>query len=76
MSNSDVLLFIDAIDDDEAVVLVGERRYRLPRAVLPTDAKEGAWLRIRIDTSSTVGAEIDIERTRLVGADDGGNIKL
>lgn len=76
MSDSDIRLFIDAIEDDEAVVIVGEKTYRVPRAVLPAGAKEGSWLRLVVDTSSTVGAEIDIQRTRLVGSDDGGDIKL
>jgi hypothetical protein len=44
--------------------------------VLLADAKGVTWLRIRTDTPSTVGTEIDIEWTRLVGTDDGGNLKL
>jgi hypothetical protein len=76
MSNSDVLLFIDALEDDEAAVLLGEKRYRLPRALLPIGAKEGTWLRLAIDSSSKVGAAIEAARARLVGSDDGSNIKL
>jgi len=76
MSDSDVSLFIDAIEDDEVVVLLGEKRHRLPRALLPAGAKEGTWLRLAIDSSSRVGAAIEAERACLVGSDDGGNIKL
>jgi hypothetical protein len=76
MSDSDVLLFVDAIEDDDVAVLLGEKRYRLPRALLPVAAKEGAWLRLAIDASSKVGAAIEAERARLVRSDDGGNIKL
>jgi hypothetical protein len=78
MSDSDVSLFIDAIEDDEVVVLLGEKRHRLPRALLPAGAKEGTWLRLAIDlsSSSSVGKAIEAERRRLVGADNGGNIKL
>jgi Protein of unknown function (DUF3006) len=76
MSDSDVSLFIDAIEDDEVAVLLGEKRYRLPRALLPAAAKEGTWLRLTIDSSSKVGAAIEAERARLVGSDNGGNIKL
>src|SRR5450631_142716 len=76
MSDSDVLLFVDAIEDDEVAVLLGEKRYRFPRALLPAAAKEGAWLRLAIDSSSKVGAAIEAERARLVRSDDGGNIKL
>jgi hypothetical protein len=76
MSNSDVLLFIDAFEDDEAAVLLGEKRYRLPRALLPSGAKEGTWLRLAIDLSSNVGAAIESERARLVRSGGDSNIKL
>lgn len=75
MSSADVLLFIDAIEEDQVFVLLGERRYRLPRALLPAAAKEGSWLRLGVATSP-VGEAIDEASTRLGGSDDGGDIEL
>lgn len=75
MKDSQVLLFIDALEDDEAMVLVGEKRYRLPRALLPIGAKEGSWLRLSLHDSA-VGAEIEKVRARLTGSDDGDDVKL
>ena len=35
MTEEGVLLFVDAIEDDEVRVLLGEQRHVLPRALLP-----------------------------------------
>jgi hypothetical protein len=71
-----VLLFVDAIEDDEALVLLGERRWPMPRALLPPGAREGSWLRLSVDTSQRIGEEIEARRARLSRADPGGKIKL
>ncbi|MBN2576382.1 MAG: DUF3006 domain-containing protein [Deltaproteobacteria bacterium] len=76
MTEEGVLLFVDAIEDDEALVLLGEKRWSLPRALLPAGAKEGSWLRLALDTSQKVGEEIEARRARLLRSDRGGNIKL
>jgi len=76
MSDEGVLLFIDEFEDDEAFVLLGEKRFPLPRALLPAGAKEGSWLRLSIDSSQKLGEEIEARRARLLRKDPGGNIKL
>jgi hypothetical protein len=76
MTEESVLLFIDAIEDDEARVLLGERPYRMPRALLPPGAREGAWLRLAVDRSQKIGEEIEARRARLLRSDPGGNVKL
>ncbi len=76
MTEEGVLLFIDAIEDEEAWVLLGDVRHRLARALLPPGAREGVWLRLSVDTSQTVGQEIEARRARLVRGDPGGNVKL
>jgi hypothetical protein len=76
MSDEGVLLFIDEIEDDEAFVLLGEKRWSLPRALLPAGAKEGSWLRLAVDSSQKLGEEIEARRARLLRKDPGGNIKL
>jgi hypothetical protein len=73
---TDVLLFVDALEDDEAYVLLGEKRWTMPRALLPTGAREGSWLRLALDTSQKVGEELEARRARLLRSDRGGNVKL
>ena len=78
MNEESVLLFIDAIEDDEAVVLLEDRRDRMPRALLPAGAGEGTWLRLTVDRArqSEVEDEIEARRARLLRSDAGGDIKL
>ena len=76
MNEESVLLFIDAIEDDEALVLLEEKRYSMPRALLPAGAGEGLWLRLTLDRSKKVEEEIEARRARLLRSDPGGNIKL
>ena len=71
-----VLLFVDAIEDDEALVMLDEKRWPLPRALLPPGARECSWLRLSVDTSQQLGEEIKARRARLSRSDPGGPIKL
>jgi hypothetical protein len=78
MNEESVLLFIDAIEDDEAWVLLEDKRYRMPRALLPAGAGEGTWLRLTVDRARKLEVQDDIEarRARLLRSDPGGDIKL
>jgi hypothetical protein len=76
MSDDSVLLFVDAIEDDEAFLLLGEKRWPVPRALLPAGAKEGTWLRLVVDSSQRIDEEIEARRIRLLRSDPGGPIKL
>jgi hypothetical protein len=76
MKQEDVLLFVDEIEDDEAQVMLGEKRWSFPRALLPPGAREGSWLRLAVDTSQKLGKEIEARRARLLRSDPGGNVKL
>jgi hypothetical protein len=71
-----ILLFVDAIEDDEAWLLVGEKRHRVPRAILPTGAREGTWLRLAISAAPAEVKDIDERRAHLLRGDPGGKIKL
>jgi hypothetical protein len=75
MKEEGVLLFVDAVEDDEALVLLGDKRYAMPRVLLPPDAREGSWLRLSVDHTQKVGQEIEDRRARLLRSDPGGNIK-
>jgi len=78
MNEESVLFFIDALEDDEARVLLEDKRYSFPRALLPAGSGEGTWLRLSVDRSqkAKVEAEIAARRARLLRSDPGGNIKL
>ena len=76
MTEQGVLLFIDALEDEEARVLLGEEPYAFPRALLPPGAREGSWLRLTIAPPQKLGEEIEARRARLLRKDPGGNIKL
>ena len=78
MNEESVLLFIDAIEDDEAWVLLEDKRYRMPRALLPAGAGEGTWLRLSVDRARKLDVqdEIAARRARLLGSDPGGDIEL
>ncbi len=78
MTDQGVLLFIDAIEDDDAWILLADRRHRMARALLPPDARAGMWLRLQVDAAQTqkMAEEIEARRQRLVGSDPGGKVKL
>ena len=78
MNEESVLLFIDAIEDDEAWVLLEDKRYRMPRALLPAGAGEGTWLRLSVDRARKLDVQDEnaARRARLLGSDPGGDIKL
>jgi hypothetical protein len=78
MNDESVLLFIDAIEDDQAWVLLEEKRYPMPRALLPAGAGEGTWLRLSVDRAQKLEVEdaIAAQRARLLRSDPGGDIKL
>jgi hypothetical protein len=76
MTEDGVLLFVDAIEDDDAWLLVGETRHRVPRAILPPDAGEGAWLRLAKAPAPAEVADLQARRAHLLQADPGGKVKL
>jgi len=71
-----ILLFVDAIEDDEAWVLVGEKRHRVPRAMLPAATREGSWLHVSIVPAPPEVKGIAERRAHLLRGDPGGKIKL
>jgi hypothetical protein len=74
--------FVDAIESGIARLLIqtadGEwRGYGLPSQLLPAEAKEGSWLRLRLELGpAPVDAENLPLRRRLGAADDGKDFSL
>jgi hypothetical protein len=70
------ILFIDEIEDDSARLLLDERSFTVPRALLPEDAHEGEWLLLSIARTSPPPDDSAARRERLGADDPGGIIKL
>jgi hypothetical protein len=76
MKEESVVLFVDELEDGDAWLLLGDKRHRVPRAMLPIGAHEGTWLRLSIDQAPAEAQEIEAHRERLGRADPGGKVKL
>jgi hypothetical protein len=68
-------LFVDTIEEGSARLLLGERAFNVPAALLPEDAREGSWVEL---SARVVPPPSDPdERRRQMGNDDpGGPIRL
>jgi hypothetical protein len=75
MSTRATLVFVDAIEDDRARLLLGEDAFTVPRVLLPDDAREGSWLRLSVAITPPPSEPDDLRR-RLGKDDPGGPIKL
>jgi hypothetical protein len=69
-------LFIDEIEDDSARLLLDQRSFTVPRALLPEDSHEGEWLILSVARTSPPPDVSAARRARLGAGDPGGNIKL
>jgi hypothetical protein len=76
MKHASTLLFVDAVEDDDAWLLLGDQRLRVPRAILPPEAGEGSWLRLSLDDGPAEAKQIESRRALLLRNDPGGKIKL
>jgi hypothetical protein len=56
---------IDRFEEDKAVLLVGEKQIVtvVNRSALPTEAKEGTWLKLVITHGDIVSIELDEKTT-------------
>jgi hypothetical protein len=70
------LIFVDEIEEGDAYLVLGERRFAVPRSLLPAGVKEGTWLRLVPVDDPALAGEIEARRERLRGTDPGGDIKL
>ncbi len=76
MSTTEILAFIDEMEEQVARLVAGDRVFHLPLALLPADAHEGQWLRITVGTAAAPSSGPAELRDRLGGHDPGGPIKL
>jgi hypothetical protein len=70
------LLFVDAIDEGRARLLLDEDAFTIPASLLPDGARAGSWLRLSLVVAPAPASRADAIRKKLARDDDGGPIKL
>jgi hypothetical protein len=75
MTTRTTALFVDAIENERARLMLGEESFTVPAALLPEDAREGSWVRL---AASVIPPPTDPDalRRKLGAGDPGGPIKL
>ena len=68
-------VFVDAVENGRARLLLGSDAFTVPGALLPDDAGEGSWLQLST-TITPPQADPDALRRKLGRDDPGGPIKL
>jgi hypothetical protein len=68
-------VFVDAVENGRARLLLGDDAFTVPAALLPDDAREGSWLKLSA-TVTPAPSDPDILRRKLGRRDPGGPIKL
>jgi len=72
------LLFVDAVENGRARLLLGHDAFEVPAALLPRGAREGSWLRWSMEVAPAPPDEEQGSalRAKLGRDDDGGDIDL
>jgi hypothetical protein len=68
-------VFVDAVENGRARLLLGDDAFTVPAALLPDDAGEGAWLKVSTVVTPPQ-ADPDALRRKLGRDDPGGPIQL
>jgi hypothetical protein len=68
-------VFVDAVEDGRARLMLGDDAFEVPAALLPDDAREGSWLKLTA-TLTPPQADPETLRRELGGDDPGGPLKL
>ena len=68
-------VFVDAVEEGRARLLLDGEAFTVPAALLPDGAGEGSWLKLTA-TVTPPQADPDALRRKLGGDDPGGPLKL
>ena len=68
-------VFVDAVENGRARLLLGDDAFTVPAALLPARAREGTWLKLTV-TVTPPQVDPDALRRKLGRGDPGGPIKL
>lgn len=69
------VVFVDAVEEGRARLLLGDDAFTVPASLLPAGASEGSWLKVTA-TVTPPQADPDALRRKLGRDDPGGAIKL
>ena len=70
------LVFVDAIENGRARLLLGEQSFTVPSSLLPDGAREGSWVSLQAAVVPAPPGEAEAIRNRLSGDNPGGDLKL
>jgi hypothetical protein len=70
------LLFVDAIEDGHARLVLDDTTFTIPAQLLPKAAREGTWIRLTIGVVPAPPSRAAAIRSKLAKDDPGGPIKL
>ena len=69
-------VFVDAIDDGVARLLLGTRPFEIPAALLAPGTREGDWIELAVTVVPPPPDDTEARRARAIEDDTGGDIKL
>jgi hypothetical protein len=75
-SGVEPLLFVDAIEDGHARLVLDGEAFTVPTRLLPAAAREGTWLRLSLVVTDAPPSDADAIRKKLARDDPGGPLKL
>jgi hypothetical protein len=70
------LLYVDAIENDRARLVLDEDAFTVPARLLPDGAREGSWIRLSGRVVPAPPSDAAKIREKLARDDPGGPIKL
>jgi hypothetical protein len=70
------LLFVDAIEEGKARVMLDDEAFTVPARLLPKNAREGSWIRLSVGVVPAPPSQAEAIRKKLARDDPGGPIKL
>jgi hypothetical protein len=69
-------LFVDAIEDHHARLVLDDEVFTIPARLLPRGAREGSWIELSIGVVPAPASDAAAIRKKLARGDRGGPIKL
>ena len=69
-------VFVDAIDEGVARLLLGTRAFEVPAALLAPGTREGNWIELAVTIVPPPPDDTEARRARAIEGDPGGDIKL
>jgi hypothetical protein len=75
-ANKPRVLFVDAIEDGHARLVLDDDAFTVPARLLPRGAREGDWIELSLAVVAAPASDAAALRKKLARGDRGGPIKL